>query len=138
MKRVVLIACVETKAGHRTEARHMYISPLFKFMLRYAETLRPDAIFVLSAKHRLLGLDKKIAPYEATLNKMPVAQVREWAEKVLGQLGQEADLKNDQFIILASKKYRKYLVPHMRRVKVPLEGLDFGKQLRQLKKWVEQ
>lgn len=136
MKRIVLIACVKSKLVHRAMARQMYVSPLFRLMLKYAEGLRPDAIFILSAKYGLLGLDEEIDDYNVTLNTMPVAQVREWAQRTLGQLRQRADLEADRFIFLASKKYREHLVPHVRSSEVPMEGLRIGEQLRFLKEQV--
>jgi len=61
-------------------------------------------------------------------------EVKEWADKVLHQLGKVADLKNDEFIFLAGERYRKYLLPHIRNYKVPLQGLSIGRQLQYLKK----
>jgi len=133
MKRIVLIACVKMKLRRKAKARDMYVSPLFKLMLEYAGTLRPDDIFVLSAKYGVLPLDDEIEPYEATLNTMPAAQVREWAERTLGQLRQRADLEADHFIFLASRKYREHLVQHVRSSEIPLEGLRIGEQLHWLR-----
>lgn len=38
----------------------LYTSPLFTYALAYAEALHPDAIYILSAKHGLVGLDEVI------------------------------------------------------------------------------
>ena len=133
MKRIVLISCAKKKAGQRTMARQMYVSPLFRSMLQYAEGLHPDALFILSAKHGLLAPDTEIAPYDLTLNTMPVASVKEWAGRVVDQLRGQADLSKDHFVILASTKYRRFLTPHLTSFKVPMEGLGIGKQLQWLK-----
>lgn len=110
----------------------MYISPLFKKNLAYAQRLKPSNIFILSAKYGLVGLDDVIEPYDLTLNKMSSNEVRSWAKRVLDQLERKTDLDDDQFIFLAGDKYRKYLIPHIRHFKVPLEGLPIGKQLQRL------
>lgn len=136
MKQIVLISCAKRKAIGRAKARHMYISPLFRLMLQYAEALRPAAVFILSAKHGLLEPDTEIDPYDCTLNSMSVSQVRDWAGTVIDQLRLKADLSNDKFVILASEKYRAFLTPHLRSFEVPLKGLRIGEQLQWLKREV--
>lgn len=62
MRKTVLISCVSKKQKYRAKAQDLYISPLFKLNLEYAQELKPDAIFILSAKHGLLHLDTEIDP----------------------------------------------------------------------------
>jgi len=90
-------------------------------------------VFILSAKYGLVPLDEAIEPYDVTLNKMSARERRHWAAKVISQLQQHCDLENDHFVILAGKKYRQYLLPHLRSYEVPLAGLPIGKQLQFLK-----
>lgn len=135
MRHVVLIACGKTKAPIRSPARRLYQGDLFQKSLAYAErVLRPDAIFVLSAKYGLVPIDQSIGPYEKTLNGASVAEKREWSDRVLAQLREEADLERDRFTILAGESYRKYLIPHIRNHDLPLKGLMFGQQLSYLTK----
>lgn len=114
-------------------AKDLYISTLFKGVYAYAQTFEPDAIFVLSAKYGLLPINKRIQPYELTLKSMSTDAVRQWASRVLTQIEKVADLQRDHFIILAGKDYRRFLVPHLHSYEIPLEGLDFGNQLKRLK-----
>jgi len=133
MSKIVLISCVSKKLGHSAKARDLYISSLFKYNLRYAESLSPDKIFILSAKYGLVGLNEEIEPYNKTLNKMSSRDVREWSNSVLSQLKKMSDVKKDEFIFLAGNKYREYLVPNLVNHKVPMKGLSIGKQLKYLK-----
>ena len=57
MVKTVLISCVSKKLDHSAKARDMYISPLFKLSLKYAQKLNPDKIFILSAKYHLLPIE---------------------------------------------------------------------------------
>lgn len=132
MKKLVLISCVKTKRTFKCKARDMYISPLFKKSLSYAQKLAPDQIYILSAKYGLLGLDDEIEPYERTLKTMPRGEQIKWASLVLGQLGAKTDLKEDLFVILAGKDYYKDLVRHMRHVELPLDGMDISQRLHHL------
>lgn len=134
MRRIVLISCVSRKLSRSAPARELYVSPLFKFNLAYAATLRPDAIYILSAKHGLLAPSTVVAPYNETLNTKKDAEIRTWAEKVLNDLDKEADTKNDEFIFLAGERYRRHLVPALAHVQIPLEGLGLGRQLEFLKR----
>lgn len=132
MSKIVLISCVSQKLSHKSKARDLYVSTLFKKNLQFAEKLNPDKIFILSAKYGLVGLEDEIEPYDLTLNTMSASEISHWAKGVLGKLSAVADLQQDQFIFLAGAKYRKYLVPFMTQVEVPLEGLRIGEQLHQL------
>jgi len=131
--KVVLLSCVSKKLSHKAKARDLYISPLFRLGLKYAESLHPDKIFILSAEYGLIDLETEIAPYNRTLNTMSVAESLVWADKVLLQLNNSVDLKNDEFVFLAGERYRKHLVPHMTNYNVPMKGLGIGKQLKYLK-----
>ena len=135
-KRIVLISCVSKKLSHRAKVKDLYISTLFKLNLKYAEKLEPDKIFVLSAKYGLLPLDQEIEPYEQTLNNMRSNEVKEWANRVLAQIKGVCSIDETEFTFLAGEKYRKYLVPHMKNVQIPLKGLPIGKQLQRLKKLI--
>lgn len=128
-KRIVLIACAATKADHPAPAKDLYISPLFKKSLQYAYDLKPDAIYILSAKHYLVPLDKELAPYNVTLLDFSADEVKQWSSIVAQQLSKKYDLKQDQFIFLAGEKYRKYLEPYMAHTVEPLKGLRIGQQL---------
>lgn len=132
-KRIVLISCVSKKLPHSAKVKNLYISTLFKLNLKYANTLSTDSIYILSAKHGLLSLNQEIEPYEQTLNNMHANEVKEWANKVKQQLTAITLLEEDEFIFLAGDKYRKYLLPHIKHVQIPLEGLRIGKQLQRLK-----
>lgn len=134
MKHIALLSCVKTKRDYPTQARDLYQSALFKKSLAYAESLEADEILVLSAEHGLTGLDEALAPYEKTLNRMPVAERREWSADVLKRLGDRFDLEDDHFTVLAGLRYREHLLPHLAHHTVPMAGLQFGEQLQFLKR----
>lgn len=133
MNRVVLVSCASKKRQCRSKAKDLYISSLFRLNLAYARLLKPNKIFILSAKYGLTKLDQELEPYDQTLNTMSNLEIEEWAEKVRAQMKQEIDFENDEVIFLAGKNYRKYLVPFLHEVKIPLKSLGIGKQLHFLK-----
>ncbi|MFQ5709615.1 MAG: DUF6884 domain-containing protein [bacterium] len=133
MATIVLISCVSKKLSHRSKARDLYISPLFRMNLKYAHQFSPEKVSILSAKYGLIQLDEEIGPYDATLNRMSVRERKSWAVGVVAQLREYCDLEKDHFVILAGKKYRQYLLPHLKSYEIPLEGLPIGKQLQFLK-----
>ncbi|MEQ8579305.1 MAG: hypothetical protein RIC57_00385 [Balneola sp.] len=134
MKNIVLISCVRKKLDRKSKAEKIYTSSLFKKNLTYAKSLKPNEIYILSAKHGLLKLTDEIEPYDKTLNKMLVIERKEWSKRVVDQLKSVADLKNDEFTFLAGDKYRKYLLTEIDRVKIPMQGLKIGEQLQWLTK----
>jgi len=135
MVTIALISCASKKRPSRSKAKELYISPLFRYALRYAASLHPNKTFILSAKYGLLDLERVVEPYNLTLNSMQPAQNKEWALRVLHQLETEAhvDIHKDTFIFLAGERYRKYLIPELTHYDIPLKGLGIGKQLQFLK-----
>jgi len=133
MEKIVLIACANKKLLKETMAKDLYISPLFKYNFVYAKSLKPEKIFILSAKHGLLRLNKRIKPYNKTLNEMSVKDIKNWSEKIISKLKKITNLNKDEFIFLAGQRYYKYLIPYIKNYKIPLKGLGIGKQLKYLK-----
>ena len=131
--RIVLISCASKKLSHKAEAKDLYVSPLFKLNLKYARSLKPDKIFILSALYGLIDLNKQINPYNKTLNKMPKNEIKIWANEIIDKLNKLTDTKKDEFIFLAGERYRKYLIPNLNNYQIPLKGLGIGKQLKYLK-----
>jgi hypothetical protein len=134
MSTIVLISCVSKKLPYKAKARELYVSPLFRLNLQYAQKLTPTRIFILSAKFGLVNLDDEIEPYDITLNNMSVADRRAWSQKVLEQMKEFCELNRDHFIILAGQKYRQYLLSHLKSYDILMEGLRIGKQLQYLKR----
>jgi hypothetical protein len=108
LSKIVLISCVSEKLSHKSKAKDLYVSKLFQGNFNYARLLNPDKIFVLSAKYGLVDLEMEIEPYDKTLNNISSKERREWADDVLAQIKEEADLEKDEFIFLAGEKYREY------------------------------
>jgi len=113
VRTVYLISCVSAKAALPSPAKDLYLSPWFRKAIAYAlsQSHSEGLIFVLSAKHGLVALDQLVAPYNLSLNDMPVAARQEWAAGVYSQI-QAAGLSQDQrFVFLAGLRYREFLAP---------------------------
>lgn len=134
MRRVVLISCTSKKLGTRAQAKDLYTSPLFRLNFAYANSLRPDAILILSAKYGLVDPEKEIDPYDVTLNDMSPNEIQAWASLVERRLRQYFDFQQNHFIFLAGANYRKHLIPYLSSYEVPMEGLSIGRQLQYLKR----
>lgn len=137
MQRIVLISCASKKLEHCAKAKDMYISQLFKLNYQYAQLLKPDKVFILSAKYGLLDINTVIEPYNETLNKKSVKEIKEWSKNVIERLNQEIDFERDEVIFMAGEKYRRFLVPLIKNCKIPLIGMPIGKQLQYLKEKVK-
>jgi cytoplasmic iron level regulating protein YaaA (DUF328/UPF0246 family) len=123
---------VSKKSNNKSKACDLYISPLFKKNLQYALSLKPDKMFILSAKYGLLDLDEEIDPYDQTLNSMPLEEIKQWSNLVLNKLKNISNLEEDEFIFLAGENYRKFLIPPIKNYKIPMKGLGIGRQLKWL------
>lgn len=132
MKTIILISCCKTKLNYKSPAEQLYQSTGFKKQLAYAKALKPDAIYVISAKHHLVSLDTELEPYDVCLNDKSSQEKKSWANKVLSQLSEKYSLCEDEFIILAGKDYYSELIKGMTNYKLPLEGLPMGTRLQWL------
>ena len=132
---IYLVSCVSKKRSAPALARDLYTSDWFNKARAYVAKMG-QPWFVLSAKYGLVHPDEVIAPYDLTLNTMSVANRRQWASRVLTQLGPHLD-GIGTVVFLAGQHYREFLEPSLRSrglvVSVPMEGLKIGEQLRWLK-----
>ena len=137
-RQIVLIACAAKKRTSACAARDLYVGDLFQKSLQFAKLLSPDAIYILSAEHGLVSLEDRLVPYNETLNSKSASQRRAWATRVLEQLRHVADCQRDQFTFLAGEKYREFLLPHLSKTSIPMEGLKIGQQLQFLRRKLRQ
>lgn len=132
---VILIACSSQKLRRPTLAKRLYVSTLFSLCRKYAEKSKIPW-YIISAKHGLLSPSKQIAPYNQTLNAMPIYDRRLWASEVFRALQLRYPIAG-RVILLCGFRYREFLEPmlieHGWRVESPLAGLTIGKQLKRLK-----
>jgi hypothetical protein len=119
MSKIVLISCAKSQLGGTHCAIDIYKpSLLYSMSLAYAKTLKPDKIFILSSKHGLLEADEKIEKYD-----VPLKKPKFWTNRVLDKLKQVSDIQQDEFVLLASIPYYKYLKTHLKNYNIPMEGL---------------
>lgn len=130
-KPIVLIACGKAKnpLAHTqpVPASQLYTGTLFRKAWEYAFKLTvPENIYILSAKHGLIKHDTKLKYYDKTLVRATVAEKKEWAQMVLGQMRQNGlNPSTDRFIFLAGRSYTSYLIGHgaCEHYKLPYDGL---------------
>jgi hypothetical protein len=126
----VFISCVKSKRKTKAKARDIYISPLFRYSLKYALSLTSEnKIYILSAKYGLLKLDEVIDPYELTLNTMSESEKKKWAYKVYLQMKKYGINFDEDAVFLTGKNYRKYLITKFSNATAPLKNLGLGMQL---------
>lgn len=151
MKRIVLISCVSRKGKIKAKAKDLYNGPLFTNSLAYGKSLNPDKIFILSALYNLLDLDEEIEPYDVTLSYvspkkkakkanlkvLSKEEAKLWGQTVLKQLGEVADLKQDNFIILAGQSYLNPIKGGLKNFEEPLKGIGQAKRPGKLKELIK-
>ena len=80
----------------------------------------------------LVAPDEMLAPYDATLNTMRLAERQRWAAETRRQIVEVADV-NDRLIFLAGRRYRELITPALVNlgyiVEAPMQGLGIGQQL---------
>lgn len=133
-ERVGLVGCVKEKRRSVAPARDLYTSPLFAGRRRAVETTC-DSWFVLSALHGLVPPDKRLEPYDKTLNSLGHAERRRWSTHVLRDLEAHlGPLHGIHFELHAGATYLEFglrdgLLSRGATVSWPTRGLPMGKQL---------
>ncbi len=115
MNKIILIPCVKEKLNCKAKAKDLYIGPLFKKLLDYAVSLDPCDIYILSGKYGLLELEDEIEPYDKNLNLFSEDDIKIWSEMVLEKLGKLTDLNDDEFVFIVGSKYRKFIMPALKK-----------------------
>lgn len=129
--RIGLVSCAKTKLSGIHAARDLYVSPLFPKAFTFAETTC-DRVYILSAKHGLLGPEARVRDYDVTLNHASGREREDWSKRVLQQLESKITT-GDELFFFCGKRYREHLIMKLNgkhRCVVPLCGLSLGQQLR--------
>jgi len=124
MKSIVLLMCGKNKLSQKAKAKDLYLSPRFQKSIEYAKTITDYSnIYVLSAKHGLLGLEQEITPYDKSIYEMSVQEKKAWADMVIKSLSNISNLKEDKYIFLTDDDYSEYLLPFLVYFELPLKGI---------------
>lgn len=136
MARIVFLSCTKSKFDKRSEAQELYsASPMFRKTLEYGKSLKPNKIYILSAKHHLTPLTKMLEPYDLTLKEMSKAEKDTWGEVTIGQIKANGiNPETDTFIFLAGTEYIKPLTKYIpeSNIEEPMKGKRFGERLQWL------
>jgi hypothetical protein len=146
MSNILLLSCTKSKLDYPAPAKNLYsASPLFRKSLEYGKTLNPDETYILSAKHHLVPLNKKLKPYDLTLRDFSQNEKEKWAKIVVDQMREKnINLEKDKFIFLAGMDYMEPLLPYIpeQNIITPLKGKKLGERIswlnKQIKKLKEQ
>ena len=136
MAKIVLLSCTKSKLDHRAPAQELYsASPMFRKTLEYGKSLQPDKMFILSAKHHLVPLNKELDPYDKTLKEMPKDEKEKWGTETVKQMKSHGlNLNKDKFIFLTGSEYSKPFKEYIpeENLETPMEGRRLGERLKWL------
>ena len=134
MAKIVLLSCTKSKLDHAAPAQELYsASPMFQKTLEYGKQLKPDKMYILSAKHHLVPLNKELEPYDKTLKEMPKDEKEAWGEETVKQMKSAGlNLNKDKFIFLTGSEYLKPFKNYITNLETPMEGRRLGERLKWL------
>lgn len=138
-----LVACCKTKLDRAATARELYVSPLFRMSLEYAERFC-SAVYVASALYGLVSLTQVLDPYNVTVADLTSLSRRQWAERIAFNLynRHRSDIAELGLVVLAGDAYAKPIVGAYRMfagdgnaiVLEPLRRMQIGERLAFLKR----
>lgn len=127
----IFISCGIQKRSKRCPAWQMYCSVNSRLALSYGKKMWDDGkanVYILSAKHGLLPLDKEIEPYSKTLVDASEEVVEKWAEKVIIQMKRAKVDFDAKTVWLTTTAYSDPIKDHFKRSEFPLDGKGVGAQ----------
>lgn len=141
MAKVVLLSCTKSKTKHAAPAQELYsASPMFQKTLEYGKSLKPDKMFILSAKHHLVPLTKTLEPYDKTLKEMPKDEKEKWGEETIKQMKSSGiNPEKDTFVFLTGSEYMKPFNQYIpdSNIENPMGGKRFGERLKWLNSQIQ-
>ena len=130
MKSIILLMCGKNKLSHKAKARDLYTSHRFQKSIEYAKTLTDYSnIYVLSAKHGLLGLEQEILPYDISIYEMSVQEKKTWADMVFDSLNKVTNIKQDKYIFLTDDDYSENIILFLNNIELPLKDIPQDKHI---------
>lgn len=131
---IAIVSCSKKKKATYIPipAEELYNSALFRKALACAKSLKPDAIYILSAKYYLVEPTDKLPYYDMFLPKQPATYRKQWAETILKQLDEKGvDLRNDNVVFLTGKNYYINLISKIGHYEIIGKGLPQGKKMQE-------
>ncbi len=121
--RVALVGCAAQKAKHRTKARVLYTSALFRTSLEYAEKTC-DEVLIVSALYGIIPPDQVIEPYNRKLDEFGLRDREDWGCREMTTFARR-EVK-PVVVILAGKLYADALMygAHWHNLPRPETPLD--------------
>ena len=121
---IVFLSCTKEKMNKRCKAEDMYsASSLFSKCYKYAKSLNPDKIYILSAKHYLLELDDVIDPYNITLKDFSVDERKSWTKKVIKIMKEKHINFNEKCYFLCGEEYIEFLKDEFKNHKCVFDNI---------------
>jgi hypothetical protein len=105
---------------------------MFRKSLHLAQADEHAEIYILSAKHGVVGLRDVLEPYDVTLKTMAAVERHRWGVRVEKQL-RKLRSKKTEVVVMAGRPYvapiEAFLEREFARVYTPLMGLGIGRRL---------
>jgi hypothetical protein len=92
-------------------------------------------MFILSAKHHLVPLNKELEPYDKTLKEMSADEKEKWSVETTNQMKSHGlNLNKDKFIFLTGGEYMKPFIKYIpeSNIETPMSGKRMGERLQWL------
>lgn len=133
MRQVVLLCTANRKGPRPAPAIALYRSPLFYAGRRYAQRLRPDALYLLSAAYGLVAAARELPPYPETMSSLRPEDLGPWAEAILSDLAARTPLARTHVTLLGLDRFIVPLLPPLPHHTAPLRGMTLPEALHWLR-----
>lgn len=128
-----IIACSKTKQSEQQFciAEQMYISPLFRKSVEYANKMG-EPYYILSGRYGLLHPEHVIEVYNETLGEKSKVEQRVWANRVLIDLLNAVSIETSVTFLTGKTYYALLYHPMLEigyKMYFPLDGMGIGRRL---------
>jgi hypothetical protein len=134
LRNVYLLTCSRRKTENAATAKDLYTSPSFIAARKIAEK-EGNIWYIISAKHGLIDPEKKIEPYDLSLQSLSEIEKEKWALKVVNSIIKNLDA-NDKIIFLGDDFYFNYLYEKLQLAGFNVTSPLFGKTIDEKMHWL--
>jgi len=132
--KLCVVACSKSKNKKpgKHKAEDLYTGGVFKKSMSYADDIC-DKTVILSAKHGVISLDKKIVKYDFQMKDIPYSEKYKWKEQCAEEIMKLTN-NGDTVVFLTSHGYKSGILSKLKKRKTewPFHHLKQGQRLRWL------
>jgi len=121
--KIILISDDSFQMPKKSKAKDLYVGKIFRYRLKFALSLNPDKIFILSAKYGFINLHEEIEPYDMVLSNLSSVEIKQWLKRFLKKIKEETHIYYDEYTFLTGINNFDQMRAFFRSIQIPTDNM---------------